>query len=46
MSNHTRGIDLSYRPSSYFWARERADLRHQGRRAPQALRDGLGGGAD
>lgn len=23
MSKHTRGIDLKYRPNSYFWARER-----------------------
>lgn len=26
MSRHTRGIDLRYRPSTYFWARERGIL--------------------
>ncbi len=47
MSRHTRGIDLRYRPSSYFWARERgiplvSDIKGAERRKlyEMALEDG------
>jgi hypothetical protein len=39
MSQYTRGIDLKYRPSSYFWASERgialiSDIKGAERRKP------------
>lgn len=47
MSQHTRGIDLKYRPASYFWARERgipliSDIKGAERRKlyEMALEDG------
>jgi hypothetical protein len=47
MSKHTRGIDLKYRPSSYFWARDNhipliSDIKGAERRKlyEQALEDG------